>query len=300
MNNPETGLSVVIPCYNESGAIAETVKRLQAALSPLEVKYELIVVDDGSTDGTLEIVSNLPVRVLRNLVNSGYGFSLARGIEAAGYDTIAIIDADLTYHEDDLVKLFEIYRTGFDMCVGVRERENLNSTTFKAALRAIFAKTVSFICGEPVPDANSGLRIFSKALFVKNKALLSKKFSFTTSLTISALFGGAQVGWIPISYLPRHGVTKVRLITDSVRTFMQIMRLVAVFNPLKIFTFFASGVLVMAAGAIGISLYYHLTAGLMLGAELIAVSVLIVSLGLTTAVLQKGFERLLSDKENRS
>ncbi len=298
MNNLEAGLSVVIPCHNESAAIAETVRRLIDALSPVDVEFELIIVDDCSTDDTYKIALQLPVKALQNLVNCGYGFSLAKGIEAAKYDTIAIVDGDLTYHEDDLVKLLEEYRTGYDMCVGVRGKENLNTSVFKAVLRAVFARTVSFICDESVPDPNSGLRVFSKSLFDQNKALLSKKFSFTTSLTISALFGGAQVGWVPISYLPRLGFTKVHLLSDSVKTFMQILRLVAVFNPLKIFIVFAFGVLCMAAVVIGISLFYHLTAGLMLGAGLIAVSVLIVSLGLTTAVLQKGFERLLSARDN--
>jgi hypothetical protein len=108
------------------------------------------------------------------------------------------------------------------------------------------------------------------------------------------VLGRQQVGWFPIGYYPRAGASKVRLIKDSLRTLIQALQLVAIFNPMKIFLTFAVFILLNSFVCIGISLYYHITAGLLLGAALIAVSVLIVSLGLTTAVLQKGFERLLS------
>lgn len=124
---------------------------------------------------------------------------------------------------------------------------------------------------------------------------MSKKFSFTTSLTICALLSRRQVGWFPISYKPRIGSTKVKLIRDSLRTLAQVLRLIAIFNPIKILLAFA--VIIMGVGVmcIFISLIYKITSGLLLGTALISVSILIISLGLTTAVLQKGFERLLSN-----
>lgn len=140
MSSYKNDLTVVIPCFNESGAIHEMLKRLNGCLKNFTDEYEIIVVDDHSTDNTYEIAFSSGARVFKNQVNGGYGFSLARGIESANNSTIAIIDADLTYSEDDLIMLLKKCSLGYDMCIGSRSGENLNSSIFKAVLRGILKK----------------------------------------------------------------------------------------------------------------------------------------------------------------
>src|SRR5210317_975887 len=118
----ENGLSIIIPAFNEEKGISLTVEGIQAAMAESATPYELIVVDDGSTDSTAEIVNSLPlVKLLRNINNRGYGVSLMRGIRSATYDIIAITDADGTYPNDRILDFASMLADDVDMVVGWRK-----------------------------------------------------------------------------------------------------------------------------------------------------------------------------------
>jgi glycosyltransferase involved in cell wall biosynthesis len=154
-------LSVVIPALNESGAIVDTVERvgnalLQAGIAP----YEIIVVDDGSSDGTGDLARAVGATVLRHPHNVGYGASLKDGIQAARYPAVAITDADGTYPIEELPAMFAVYREGFDMVVGARTGPHFHESVIKSPLRFILRGIVEWTAGRRIPDINSGLRIF--------------------------------------------------------------------------------------------------------------------------------------------
>ena len=124
-------ISVVIPAYNEREVVGQTIGEVQALAARLPLVCEIVVVDDGSTDGTAGIVEALGVKLVRHPHNLGYGRALKDGIEAASHDTIIIIDADGTYPVADIPRLLETYGKGCDMGVGVRSGGGLSEPMFK-------------------------------------------------------------------------------------------------------------------------------------------------------------------------
>ena len=182
--------SVVIPAYNEEDSIAETVQACQRELPKTGQPYEILVVDDGSSDKTAEIAEAAGARVIRHLNNLGYGRSLKDGIRAATYDTIVITDADGTYPIDQIPSLVQVYSEGFNMVVGARQGKNYSESIKKGALRFILKYLVEFTAGRKIPDINSGLRIFSRREAVPYFSYLGDAFSFTTSITLAYMMNG--------------------------------------------------------------------------------------------------------------
>lgn len=240
-------LSVIIPAYNEADAIKETVDSIfQVAknkdLSPIEV----IAIDDGSEDGTANIAKACGATVIKHPQNTGYGRSLKDGIQAAKFDMIVITDADLTYPFDQVDKLIEQYRQGFDMVVGQRSGQYYNESFIKSPLRKVLKFIVEFSTGQRIPDINSGLRVFSKKTILPYLPHLCNTFSFTTSLTLAYMLSGRYCKYVPIPYHKRVGKTKVRLFKDSLRTLQYILQAVNYYNPIKLFLLFSVLSLVFA------------------------------------------------------
>ncbi len=229
-------ISIVIPAYNEGGAIVGTIAALRDTVERAGLEsVEILVVDDGSSDETAAFAESEGARVIRHPINVGYGRALKSGIQAARHDTIVIMDADLTYPAEAIPRLLEEYRKGFDMVVGARRGAHVNTTPFKGPLRRLLKAMVEFVAERPIPDVNSGLRVFSKATIEGYLKHLCDTFSFTTSLTLAYMLTGRFVGYLPIAYHERVGRTKVRMLWDSLRTLQYIAQAVIYYNPLKLF-----------------------------------------------------------------
>ncbi len=279
--------SIVIPAYNEEHAIAETVQACQRELPKTGQPYEILVVDDGSSDKTAEIAEAAGARVIRHLNNLGYGRSLKDGIRAATYDTIVITDADGTYPIDQIPSLLQTYREGFNMVVGAREGKNYSESVKKGALRFILKHLVEFTAGRKIPDINSGLRIFSRCDAVPFFSYLGDAFSFTTSITLAYMMTGKFIKYLPIKYDKRAGRTKVRLFRDSLRTLQCIVEAILFFNPLKIFIVFCGAILVLSGICFADDLLFgHFTAFL-LGIGCILLSFLMFGMGLVSIQLRQ-------------
>ena len=251
-------ISVVVPAYNEESSIEKTIKSLtDIAAKSDQVGFEIIVVDDGSTDLTADRAESAGVSVIRKPQNIGYGHSLKIGIKAAKYDTIVIIDADGTYPISRVPDLVECYEAGFDMVVGQRTGKHYRESAIKFPLRLLFKWLVEFTVGTSVPDVNSGLRVFSKTEIMQLFPSLSDSFSFTTSSTLAYIMRNKYIKYIPIEYYERVGKSKVRLLRDSLRALQFIVQAIVYYNPIKIFlvlsvfVFFISVVLIGAAAWFG-------------------------------------------------
>jgi glycosyltransferase involved in cell wall biosynthesis len=249
---PLTGLSIVIPAYNEEQGIQATLDRAHAAALAGGVPFEIIVVDDGSTDRTIAIAADR-AKVVRHPHNLGYGRSLKDGISAASHDVIVIVDADGTYPIEDLPRLVRPVSEGFDMVVGARSGEHYRGRGVRGPLRGLLAFLVELTTGRSVPDVNSGFRAFSRSTAMRYFSQLCDTFSFTTSLTLAYMMTGRFVTYVPISYDARAGQTKVRLLRDSLRTLQYIVQAILYYNPIKIF-------LLLAAGALGATVLGSLAA----------------------------------------
>ncbi len=232
-------LSVVIPAYNETDAISQTVSEIfKVAEAKNITPIEVIVVDDGSDDDTANKAEAAGAHVIRHPHNSGYGRSLKDGIKAAQFDTIAMTDADLTYPFDEIDKLIDAYHQGFDIVVGARTGEHYKESRIKSPLRMILKFIVEFATGQRIPDINSGMRVFSKKTILPYLKHLCNTFSFSTSLTLAYMLSGRYTKYIPIPYHKRVGKTKVKLFKDTLRTLQYILQAVNFYNPIKIFLLF--------------------------------------------------------------
>jgi len=282
-------VSLVIPAYNEAEGIAETLREAEAALASLDVaEHEIVVVDDGSTDGTSAAAAAMAgVRVVRHPRNRGYGRSLKTGIRAARFKTVFICDADLTYPLDAMPALLAEYRRGFDMVVGQRTGGHYRESALKAPMRAFLRFLVEYTSGSAIPDVNSGLRVFHRDAVSNHFPRLSNGFSFTTSVTLAYLMTGQLVSWLPIPYRGRKGRTKVRLFRDSMRTLQYIIEAAVYYNPLKIFMLMAALALAGSVVGFALSAILHLVIGYILGAAGIVVAVLMFALGLLAVLLKQ-------------
>jgi glycosyltransferase involved in cell wall biosynthesis len=229
----EPGVTVVIPACNEERGIAVTLEALHAVGSRLGQPLEMIVVDDGSTDATREIAEKLGARVCSHPRSGGYGRSLKTGIRNASHELIAITDADGTYPLEDLPVLLEHARR-FDMVVGARTGPHFRRLLLSPAY-TLFLLLTNFVTGTWIPDPNSGLRVFRRSQILPLLDRLPNGFSFTTTTTLVLTLEGKFVLFHPITYRPRIGRSKVRLIRDALRAAQGMLEVILRHNPLKAF-----------------------------------------------------------------
>jgi glycosyltransferase involved in cell wall biosynthesis len=236
-------LSVVIPVYNEENAIVTTVKDVCNILSATDIAFEIVLVDDGSTDETrnrldryLQKHSELStnISVVHHDRNRGYGASLKTGIRRTRYATVAITDADSTYPNERLPDLFDEYvRGSYDMVVGQRSFKNLPISTKPA--KWFISRLANFLVDDNIKDINSGLRIFNKEIATKFFPIICEGFSFTTTITLAMMSNHYAVKYVPIEYHRREGKSKIKPIRDTLNFIALVIRTVMYFNPLKIF-----------------------------------------------------------------
>ena len=245
MANSPSGieLSIVIPAFNEEGAIVETIRHITEVMEPSTVPYEIILVNDGSTDQTIPTLvkflsENNQIAARVNIVehehNRGYGASLKTGIRAANNEAICITDADGTYPNYRIPELFRIFSDGkFDMVVGKRNFKNLPSVTKPA--KWFITRLANFLVDGKIPDINSGLRIFRRSVAIEYFPIICDGFSFTTTITLAMFSNGSRVHYEPIEYFKRKGKSKIKPIKDTINFIQLIISTVAYFNPLKVF-----------------------------------------------------------------
>jgi len=281
-------VSVIIPAYNEEDAIGNTVKAVQATLKTSGVeKYEVIAVDDGSTDDTAQRARSSGAKVISNPHNIGYGRSLKIGISAAAYDTIVIVDADGTYPIEMIPKLLEEYRKGFDMVVGNRTGAEYRESWFKYPLRLFLKFLVEFTVGRKIPDVNSGFRIFSKSTIMPYFNHLSDMFSFTTSSTMAYMLTGKFVKYIPIPYHKRQGCTKVRLFQDSLRMLQFIVQAILYYNPIKLFLVVSTAPILISIISLVVAVALSSRMMFTIGIQAAMMAILIFSIGLVADMLRQ-------------
>lgn len=230
-------VSIIIPAYNEAEAIAGVMGRLREVMDATGLLYEVIVVDDGSTDGTAARLVGMDIKILTHLENKGYGASLKTGIRNAKGDTIVITDADGTYPVDMVpVLVREMLDEGYDMVVGARTGKDVNIPIVRRPAKFILKKLADYLSETTIPDINSGLRVFRKDVALKYFHLFPAGFSFTTTITLALLSDGYNVKYTPINYNVRAGgKSKIRPFKDFTNFIMLIVRVSCYFNPLKIF-----------------------------------------------------------------
>lgn len=247
----DLSVSAVIPAYNETGAIADVVKGVREALKRCAKTVEVVVVDDGSLDGTGEAARAAGATVVRHPVNRGYGAALRTGVNAAKHDWVLMTDADGSYPCEEIDKLFDGV-PDFDLVIGARTGTHFWGSPWSALLRTIYLRVASFIVGEKLPDANSGLRLVRRAALMNMGPVECLGFSYSTTMTLSFLQAGRFVKFVPIAFSARVGRSKVRKVRDMLRTLHLMTEVLIVYNPLKLFVVLAAAFALPAAAALAL------------------------------------------------
>src|SRR5271166_2227228 len=227
------GVSVVIPAYNEAGMVGQQIEKVREVMDRTSCPYELIVVDDGSTDATADVVRQHDMVLISKKYNRGYGAALKTGIAAARYDWILIIDADGTYPSESIPSLLQALPE-YDMEIAARTGKSVHIPLIRRPMKWVLGRLANYLAGQPIPDLNSGLRVFRKSLAEQFQHLLPAGFSFTSTITMSMLLNDYRVLYVPIDYHKRVGLSKVRAL--HVYDFLLvILRTAIYFNPLRFF-----------------------------------------------------------------
>jgi len=230
--------SVVVPCYNEIGSIEATIRKLLSVIAPGET--EIIVVDDGSTDGTRELLDQMMrsfesdrLRVVYHGSNHGYGAAISTGVRRARSELIVIIDADGTYPCERIPDLVEVAESA-DMVVGSRTEGRNPQPLLRRFTKNVLRAHCSWLVGEHIPDLNSGLRVFRKSIFDRFFKILPTGFSLTTTLTVAMMRNRYSVVFVPITYAERVGRSKIRPVKDTLGFIQLILRTGMYFAPLRV------------------------------------------------------------------
>lgn len=243
-NNEAAALAVVVPVRDERVDLGALVDAIAQALRGRN--FEIVLVDDGSRE-RIEFVPRPGLRLLRHEMGRGYGAALKTGIRAASAPWIAIIDADGTYDPADLRRLVARLDDGVDMAIGAR-RGSDGSSVLRRIPKALLRRFAGLVSGEVIPDLNSGLRVFRRELALECWPLLPQGFSFTSTITVSALSHARRVEWLPVELARRVGRSKIRPLRDTCAFFALLVRLALWFDPLRIFLPVAAVLGVLACG----------------------------------------------------
>ncbi len=245
---PELDVSVILPAYNEEQAIGPDLDAIRRAMEASDRRYEIIVVDDGSRDGTADRVRERSwARLIQHPYNRGNGAARTTGVRAARGRIVAFSDADGTYPVDRLPDMLQLVDAGADMVIGARRREAGTLRWLRTPAKWALRRLAEFLTGTRIPDLNSGLRVQRRDVTLRYLPLMPTTHSWVSTITIAFLNGGYRVDWLPIDYYPRVGRSTFHPIRDTYNYLSMVVRSVMYFDPLRIF-------LPMALGLIGLGL----------------------------------------------
>lgn len=236
-------LSIIIPAKNEATSLDFLLPKLKESF-PNSV---IIVSNDGSSDNTIDICNKHSVKVVTNVYNLGNGGAVKAGARAAETEVLAFMDADGQHTPEDLKKLIQHYKDGYDMVVGARE---ITSHAGKRRLfgNLLYNKIASIVVGQKIHDLTSGLRVVEASKFKEFLYLLPNGFSYPTTITMAFFRSGYTVSYVPIEASKRVGKSHLKIYKDGLRFLVIIIKIASLYSPLKIFApisilFLSSGLL---------------------------------------------------------
>lgn len=225
-------VSIVIPAYNEEDGIRSTLEKL--LLVNQKRGWEIIVVNDGSTDNTRDIIENIKgINVIHHPYNRGYGSALKTGIRHAKGNLVVFFDGDGQHNPEEIEKLLNNFKN-YDMLVGERGKDSHKDWIRKPG-KLILSKVANYLTGRKIPDLNSGFRLVKKDIIKSLIHLFPDGFSFSTTATIAFMNMGYNVGYFPINANKRIGKSTVKQLKHGPGVLLLILRLIVLFNPLKVF-----------------------------------------------------------------
>jgi len=272
-------ISVILPVFNERGHLDAEISRIKDSLDGSGYSYEIIVVDDGSTDGSSQRLREIEgIRLIQFQTNRGSGSARKYGTLQAVGRVVVWTDVDMTYPNDEIPRLVKELDSGWDQVVGARTSEQGTVKFLRTPAKWFIRKLAGYLVDFKIPDLNSGLRAFRRTVAYQYLYLLPRGFSCVTTLTLAFLNNGYSVKYVPIDYFPRTGESKFHWWKDTRRYMLQVIRMMLMYNPLRVFM--PPAVLVMLAGAVKVG-YDIFDKNWRLGTNTLA----LLGLGLTLAIV---------------
>jgi len=233
-------VTIVLPCYNEEGHVVAEIERITAAMEASGYSYELMCVNDASTDDTLaklyEAAPRFPkMEVVNFHRNSGSGTVRRIGTQRARGEIVVWTDADMTYPNERIPELVQILEKDptIDQVVGARTTEQGTYKLLRVPAKWFIRKFAERLTGARIPDLNSGLRAFRREVSLPYLRLLPAGFSCVTTITMSFRANNHELYFLPIDYSKRAGKSKFKFGKDAYRYILQVLRMTMYFNPLK-------------------------------------------------------------------
>jgi glycosyltransferase involved in cell wall biosynthesis len=234
-------VTIVLPCYNEQDHVIDEVDRICKTMDASGQTYELLAVDDKSTDETLERLREAEPRYPQMKViafqhNSGSGTVRRIGTQQARGEIVVWTDADMTYPNERIPELVAILDEdpSVDQVVGARTTEEGTHKLLRVPAKWLIRKIAERLTASHIPDLNSGLRAFRRSVSLPYLRLLPPGFSCVTTITLAFLSNQHPVRYLPIEYYKRAGTSKFHFTKDAYRYILQVLRMVMYFNPLKV------------------------------------------------------------------
>ncbi len=229
MRNPDK-FSIVLPAKNEAVGLKKLLPKLKQSF-PLS---EILVINDGSTDNTKKIATELGAKVITHPYSMGNGAAVKTGARNSNTDITIFMDADGQHDPADIPKLLDKMEQGYEMVVGAR-RVTTHASWFRRFANAFYNQLASVMTGYKIEDLTSGFRAVRTRHFRKFLYLLPNKFSYPTTSTMAFFRSGLPVGYVPINAGKREGKSHIKIFRDGMRFFIIIMKIGALFSPMRLF-----------------------------------------------------------------
>jgi len=287
----KTEVSIIIPAYNEAQTIGGIIKKIKT----LYPEFEVIVINDGSTDETGKIAKDEGGIVYNHPYNIGNGAAIKSGIRIASGQVLVFMDGDGQHNPEDIERLIE-WLPHYDMVVAARLRGD-QASWVRALGNRTYNRLASYVSKFNIQDLTSGFRAIKSDMAHNLLYLLPNTYSYPTTLTLGVLRTGRSVKYVPVeSEARKMGKSGVKIVQDGVRFFMIIIKICTLYSPLRIFLPISYGIF---CTGLGYYLYTFFTARRFtnMSALLFITSILIFMLGLISEqISQMRFERSEGDK----
>ena len=220
---------MLLPAYNEEQSISTTLRKIKE----LHPDFEILVIDDGSTDNTMQVAMDAGANVWPHPYNIGNGAAVKTGLRMASGEWIIMMDADGQHDPADIARLLE-HKEAYDMVVGARGKGS-STVLHRDFANWLYNRLASYVTKFRVEDLTSGFRVVRASVVRDFIYLLPNTFSYPTTLTMSYLRSGRSVKYVPIQTAARKGKSKIKLMSDGTRFFLIIIKIATLFSPFRIF-----------------------------------------------------------------
>jgi len=267
-------VSIIIPVFNEAENLGPLLDKIAALSLP---SHEIIVVDDGSTDGSGAVAEQAGVKIVRHPYNIGNGAAVKSGIRAASGRWLVLMDGDGQHQPEDIEKLLA-ETDKYHMIVGARAKGS-KLRFHRYVANQFYNLFACYVTRFRIKDLTSGFRVLPRREALRYIDLLPNTFSYPTTITMAFLRSGLTVKYVPIQTLYRAGHSKIKLVKDGVRFLLIIAKIATLFAPFRVFMPVSLGFFFTGLGYYGYT-FFHYGRFTNMSVLLFVTSVIIFMLGL--------------------